>query len=75
MLAETHPVCVENFHIMNIMNIEVPARVGGPSHPTPPPLDTKQLKFLAGLKKPHYMVESANQMVLCGSSTIKYIYP
>ena len=32
MLAETHPVCVENFHIMSI---KVPASVGGPSHPTP----------------------------------------
>jgi len=35
MLAETDPVCVENFHIMNIMNIKVPASVGRPSHPTP----------------------------------------
>jgi len=34
MLAETHPVCVEHFHIMNVMNIEVPASVGAPSHPT-----------------------------------------
>ena len=58
MLAEMHPVCVENFHVMNI---EVPVTVGAPSHPTL--LHLTPNKWNSWLE-PHYMIKSANQMVL-----------